>query len=113
MGELVDMGVKFDFVQKSGAWFSMGETRLGQGRDAAKLYFKNNPEEAEALEARIKASLKEEAQAALKKTTKKDAKEAPAPKKAAQGKGKQGGVEAFVDDFEDIDDIDDLEADGN
>ena len=35
-GELVDLGVKLDLVQKSGSWFSMGETRLGQGQDAVK-----------------------------------------------------------------------------
>ena len=46
----MDMGVKFGFVQKSGAWFYLGEERLGQGRDAAKQYFKDHPEEAEALE---------------------------------------------------------------
>jgi hypothetical protein len=35
-GELIDLGVKLDLVQKAGSWFSMGETRIGQGRDAAK-----------------------------------------------------------------------------
>ena len=53
-GELVDLGVKLDLVQKSGSWFSMGETRIGQGRDAAKNYLKENPEVAEKLEADIR-----------------------------------------------------------
>lgn len=42
--ELVDLGVKYGLVNKSGAWFSMGDTRLGQGRDAAKQYFKEHPD---------------------------------------------------------------------
>ena len=53
-GELVDLGVKLDLVQKSGSWFSMGETRIGQGRDAAKKYLLENPEIAEQLEADIR-----------------------------------------------------------
>ncbi|WP_455581266.1 recombinase RecA [Dysosmobacter sp.] len=53
-GELVDLGVKLDLVQKSGSWFSMGETRIGQGRDAAKKYLQENPEVAEKLEADIR-----------------------------------------------------------
>jgi len=54
LGELIDLGVKLDLVQKSGSWFSMGETRLGQGRDAAKQYLKDNPEVADNLEAAIR-----------------------------------------------------------
>ena len=53
-GELIDLGVKLDLVQKAGSWFSMGETRLGQGRDAAKQYLKDNPEVADNLEAAIR-----------------------------------------------------------
>ncbi|MBD5147646.1 MAG: recombinase RecA [Oscillibacter sp.] len=53
-GELVDLGVRLDLVQKSGSWFSMGETRIGQGRDAAKKYLQDNPEIAEKLEADIR-----------------------------------------------------------
>ena len=54
VGELVDLGVKLDLIQKSGSWFSKGDVRLGQGRDAVKQYLKDNPEEAEALEAEIR-----------------------------------------------------------
>ena len=43
-GELVDLAVKLDIIQKSGSWFSMGETRVGQGRDAVKAYLQSNPE---------------------------------------------------------------------
>ena len=53
-GELVDLGVKLDLVQKAGSWFSMGETRIGQGRDAAKMYLEDNPEIAAQLEADIR-----------------------------------------------------------
>ena len=55
-GELVDLAVKLDIIQKSGSWFSMGETRLGQGRDAVKQYLKENPEVAERIEADIRAN---------------------------------------------------------
>ena len=53
-GEMVDLGVKLDLVQKSGSWFSMGEVRIGQGRDAAKQYLRDNPEVAEKLDADIR-----------------------------------------------------------
>lgn len=52
--ELVDLGVKLDLMQKSGSWFSMGETRIGQGRDAAKRYLKENPEIRDQLEAEVR-----------------------------------------------------------
>ena len=54
VGELVDLGVKLDIIQKSGSWFSMGEMRLGQGRDSVKQYLRDNPEEAEKIEAEIR-----------------------------------------------------------
>ena len=53
-GELIDLGVKLDLVQKAGSWFSMGETRIGQGRDAAKKYLLDNPEIAAQLEEDIR-----------------------------------------------------------
>ena len=54
LGELIDLGVKLDLLQKSGSWFAMGDIRLGQGRDAAKEYFRTHPEEADKLEAEIR-----------------------------------------------------------
>ena len=54
LGELIDLGVKLDLVQKSGSWYSMGETRIGQGRDSAKQYLRDNPEIAEKLESDIR-----------------------------------------------------------
>ena len=53
-GELLDLGVKLDLVQKAGSWYSMGELRIGQGRDAAKSWLKANPEEADRLEAAVR-----------------------------------------------------------
>ncbi len=54
LGEMLDLGVKLDLVQKSGSWFNMGDIRLGQGRDAAKQYFRDHPDEADKLEATIR-----------------------------------------------------------
>lgn len=64
-GELVDMGVELDLVQKSGAWYSMDGNRLGQGRDNAKIYFKEHPDEAEALHAKIMEAIAARQKAAL------------------------------------------------
>ena len=54
VGEILDLATKLDLVQKSGSWFAMGDTRLGQGRDAAKQYLKDNPEVCDRLEADIR-----------------------------------------------------------
>ena len=53
-GELLDLGVKLELVQKSGSWFAMGDLRIGQGRDAAKRYLQETPETADKLEADIR-----------------------------------------------------------
>ncbi len=57
-GELVDMGVDLNILKKSGSWFSYGETRLGQGRDAVKNLLRDNPELSEEIEAKIFEVLK-------------------------------------------------------
>ena len=56
-GELVDLAVKLDIIQKSGSWFAMGDMRIGQGRDAARQYLKDNPEIAEQVEAEVRANV--------------------------------------------------------
>ena len=56
-GEMVDLAVQLDIIQKSGSWFSMGEERIGQGRDSVKAYLMNNPEIADQVEAQIRANL--------------------------------------------------------
>jgi recombination protein RecA len=55
-GELVDLGVKANIVEKSGSWYSHDSQRIGQGRENAKLYLKNNPQIAEAIEREIRAN---------------------------------------------------------
>jgi recombination protein RecA len=57
-GEIVDLGVELNIVKKSGSWFSYGETKLGQGRDAAKQTINDNPELSAELEALIFEALK-------------------------------------------------------
>ena len=59
-GEILDLAVDFEIVKKSGSWFSYGETKLGQGRDAVKGLIKDNPELQEELEDRIKQHIKEQ-----------------------------------------------------
>jgi recombination protein RecA len=56
-GELLDFGIEHDLVQKSGSFFSYGETRLGQGRSNAKQFLLENPEIATEIEAKIRAAL--------------------------------------------------------
>ena len=59
VGEIVDLGVEYGIIQKSGSWFSYNDTRLAQGRDATKQVIKDNPELAEELEAKIMEAIKE------------------------------------------------------
>ena len=56
-GELVDYGVKLDIIDKSGAWFSYGDKKLGQGRENVKLKFKEEPELANEIEEKIKQAM--------------------------------------------------------
>ncbi len=57
-GEIIDLGVEKNIIKKSGSWFSYGDTKLGQGRDAVKTLLKDNPELAEELENKILDSIK-------------------------------------------------------
>ncbi|MBG7629065.1 MAG: recombinase RecA [Bacteroidetes bacterium] len=59
-GEILDLGVEFGIVKKSGSWFSYGDTKLGQGRDAVKALILDNPDLAEELEAKIKEVINSE-----------------------------------------------------
>lgn len=56
-GEVLDLAVDFDIVKKAGSWFSYGDTKLGQGRDAVKSLLKDNPELQEELEEKIKEAI--------------------------------------------------------
>ncbi|MBQ7857333.1 MAG: recombinase RecA [Oscillospiraceae bacterium] len=56
-GELVDLAVQLDIVQKSGSWFSMGDERIGQGKESVKTFLMANPDIAEEVEAQVRASM--------------------------------------------------------
>ena len=56
-GELVDLAVQMDIIQKSGSWFSMGDERIGQGANSVKDYLMNNPDIAEQVEAQVRENL--------------------------------------------------------
>ena len=56
IGEILDLGVKLGVVQKSGAWFNYGDIRLGQGRDNAKQFLRDNPEIANDIEGQVRAN---------------------------------------------------------
>lgn len=57
IGEIIDLGVEHNIIQKSGSWFSYDDSKLGQGRDAAKALLKDNPELAEEIEAKVREAL--------------------------------------------------------
>ena len=86
-GELVDLAVQMDIVQKSGSWFSMGDERIGQGKDSVKTYLMENPEIAEQVEAQVREQL-----------LKQSAVERKAPARAAERP-----VAVSADDFNDED----------
>lgn len=86
-GEMVDLAVRLDLIQKSGSWFSMGETRIGQGRDAAKEYLKQNPEIAGQLEEAIR----------------RDSYKLMSPQSKAAARAAGRAVDVSAEDFEDAD----------
>ncbi len=90
-GELVDLGVKYDMVQKSGSWFSIGDERIGQGRDNAKKYLLDNPEQAEALEAAIRMEARKAQEEKLQKRA----------KSAGPATAATAAVNISADDFDD------------
>lgn len=94
LGELVDLGVKYELVQKSGSWFSIGDERIGQGRDNAKIYLRDNPDQAEALEAAIRRKAQEAQEEKIRKRS-------GAPAQAAAK-----AVDISADDFDDEDELD-------
>jgi recombination protein RecA len=53
MGEVIDLGVEYEIIKKSGSWFSYGDTKIGQGRDAVRAMLIDNPELLEELQAKI------------------------------------------------------------
>lgn len=77
IGEILDLGVELNIVQKSGSWFSYNGTKLGQGRDAVKEILSDNPELSDEIESKIRAKINGETE-----QPEAEAKEAPAKKKA-------------------------------
>ena len=69
-GEIIDLGVEYDIIKKSGSWFSYDGSKIAQGRDAAKRVISDNPELADELEAKIMDALKEEASSGKTSKTK-------------------------------------------
>jgi recombination protein RecA len=59
LGEIIDLGVDLDVIHKSGSWFSYGDAKLAQGREALKQLLRDNPELCEELEGKIRAALTE------------------------------------------------------
>ncbi|MEY3598283.1 MAG: recombinase RecA, partial [Bacteroidota bacterium] len=57
LGEIIDMGVDHNVIKKSGSWFSYGDTKLGQGRDAVKQLLDDNPELKEEIETKVRAAI--------------------------------------------------------
>ena len=82
VGEIIDLGVKLGIVQKSGAWFNYGETRLGQGRDNAKQFLRDNPDIAAEIETQVRDNA-DRLIAAGKKGTVKPVEKVAAPAPAA------------------------------
>ena len=106
-GEILDAAVNLDIIQKSGAWYSYNEERLGQGRDNVKQYLLDNPEFMKEVEDKIRehnAQLAEQAKAAYRGGQMKDApvaEEAPAPeRKATTAASAKAKLDITVDDDE-------------
>jgi recombination protein RecA len=59
IGEIVDLGVEYGIIKKSGSWFSYGDSKLAQGRDATKALLRDNPELCDELEALIMQAIEE------------------------------------------------------
>ncbi len=103
VGEILDTGVKYDICKKGGAWFYYGEIRLGQGRENAKKYLKENPDMMAEIEAKIKEKLladdEDNAKAAAPKAEPKAAAKAPAKAAPASTTRKSSAeIDIIVDD---------------
>ena len=61
-GEIIDLGVELNIIKKSGSWFSYGDTKIGQGRDAVRQMLKDNPELKEEIEEKVRKALKDQKQ---------------------------------------------------
>ena len=98
VGEILDLGVKLGAVQKSGAWFNYGETRLGQGRDNAKKFLKENPAVMDEIEALVRANADKLLAAGKKPVKGGVAPVAAAPAPAPAAKGGDEDLDIMVED---------------
>lgn len=103
-GELIDLAADLGIIQKSGAWFNYGETRLGQGRDNVKKYMLENPEFAAEIEAKVRENAAELFAASKKKRTGSgggnldDVATPAAPAKAAAAPTSERGLDVSADE---------------
>ena len=97
-GEIVDLGVKYNIIQKSGAWFSYGDMRLGQGRDNVRELIASSPELAEELEKKILAAMKESSESAKAKKSKAAPVVAPPAPEPTTKAGARAKLDIVVDD---------------
>ncbi len=103
-GEIIDLGVEYGIIKKSGSWFSYNDSKLAQGRDAAKQVILDNPELAEELEAKIMAALASPV----------EPKKKPILKKNAKGADNAPEEEAVTDnDMPDTPDMEELDFDAD
>lgn len=104
-GEILDLGVDYDIIAKSGSWFSYNGTKIAQGRDAAKMVIADNPELADEIEDRIMAALREEANqpigAKSKKKSSSSKKEADNDDEPEENDIEQDDEELFDDSADD------------
>ncbi len=99
VGEIVDLGVKYNIVKKSGSWFSYGDAKIGQGREAVKDLLSSNKELAAEIEAKINDAIKAEIEERNNPTDKKEA-EVPAPQVPTSKAGARAKLDIVVDEDE-------------
>ena len=99
VGEIVDLGVKYNIVKKSGSWFSYGDAKIGQGREAVKDLLTSNKELAAEIEAKINEAIQAEIEERNNPTDKKEA-EVPAPQVPATKAGARAKLDIVVDEDE-------------
>ena len=94
-GEMVDLGAEYNIIKKSGSWFSYGEDRIGQGKESAKQFLRDNPDICDEIEARLREI--------LQKTPEEQEEAKKAPSSAPKAKAKPvsaRGLDVTADDFE-------------
>lgn len=97
-GEIIDLGVDYGIIKKSGSWFSYNDAKLAQGRDAAKRVIEDNPELAEELSEKILAAMFEGDKGAFGRPTPAPAPETPAPATEKPAEKAQNDIDDSFDD---------------